>query len=340
MDTSEKHSKEGRSIPKRKMADNNDDDYKKLAGAGSDSPDHEHKNSTQKPNPPRLKSTSSTDFLLQPSSSQRRPRSNSGPSTMSNNSINDVADGETTYPQTPAAGGVRHPPSLQTFRTILGINAIPPTANRPAQNIGTYKRLVDAELKARVQYYTAASIINTGLLAQIVIGAALTALGASNGPHIAITVLGSLNTVIAGGMTYLKGQGLPERLLVYANGLRKVREYLEERERQFMRPDCKLDVDRETRDILRMYEAVRQKAEDSYLREQSGPDADVGKKKTGKKDDDARKDDKGKARDLNDTLPIPDNDGGGSQTGLKDDRNEIANSEPKTTSGGGPIVNK
>lgn len=56
----------------------------------------------------------------------------------------------------------------------------------------------------------------------------------------------------------------------YANGLRKVREYLEERERQFMRSDCKLDVDQEARIILRMYEAVRQKAEDSYSRE-AGP---------------------------------------------------------------------
>ena len=56
----------------------------------------------------------------------------------------------------------------------------------------------------------------------------------------------------------------------YANGLRKVREYLEERERQFMQPDCPLDVERETRIILRMYEAVRQKAEDSYSRE-AGP---------------------------------------------------------------------
>lgn len=254
---------------------------------------------------------------------------------MSDNSINEIADGETTGP---ATGGVRHPPSLQTFRTILGINAIPPTANRPAQNVGTYKRLVDAELKARVQYYSTASIINTGLLAQIVIGAALTALGASNGPHIAITVLGSINTVIAGGMTYLKGQGLPERLLVYANGLRKVREHLEERERQFMRPDCKLDVDRETREILRMYEAVRQKAEDSYMRERSDPDADAEKKKAGKKgDDDARNDDKGKDKAIDDPLPILDNDGGGSQPEMKDGRNEIVSPEPKTTSGGGPI---
>lgn len=244
---------------------------------------------------------------------------------MSDNSINEVADNKATYPQiTPASGsGVQHPPALQTFRTILGINAIPPTADRPAVNIGTYKRIVDAELKARIQYYTTASIINTGLLAQIVIAAALTALGASNGSRIAITVLGAANTIIAGGMTYLKGQGLPERILTYANGLRKVRELLEERERQFMRPDCTLDVDRETRNIIRMYEAVRQKAEDSYLREQADPDGVSGKKSKGngqgkeKESDGAGKDDKGKAKDRSDNLPSPANDDERSQPGPK-----------------------
>lgn len=257
---------------------------------------------------------------------------------MSDNSINEVADNKATYPQTTPASGVHHPPALQTFRTILGINAIPPTADRPAVNIGTYKRIVDAELKARVQYYTTASIINMGLLAQIVIAAALTALGASDGSRIAITVLGAVNTIIAGGMTYLKGQGLPERILAYANGLRKVREHLEERERQFMRPDCTLDVDRETRDIVRMYEAVRQKAEDSYLREpneKSGKSNGKGKGKE-KESDGAGEDDKGKAKDRNDNLSIPAND---NERSPKDGQNEEVSPGAKS-SGGGPIVNK
>lgn len=257
---------------------------------------------------------------------------------MSDNSINEVADNKATYPPTTPASGVHHPPALQTFRTILGINAIPPTADRPAVNIGTYKRIVDAELKARVQYYTTASIINTGLLAQIVIAAALTAVGASDGSRTAITILGAVNTIIAGGMTYLKGQGLPERILAYANGLRKVRELLEERERQFMRPDCTLDVDRETRDIVRMYEAVRQKAEDSYLREpneNSGKSKGKGKGKE-KESDGAGKDDKGKAKDRNDNLSIPAND---DERSPKDGQNEEVSPGPKS-SGGGPIVNK
>ncbi len=189
---------------------------------------------------------------------------------MSHRSILDLEEEEsvpqaTTYPNPPD--------KLKIFRDIVGIHPVPSEPGherRPAENQGTYKRLIDAEIKARLQYYFSSSLINICLLAQIVIAAALTALGAANASHIVIMILGSANTLIAGGMTYLKGQGLPERLMQYANGLRKVREYLEERERQFMRPDCKLDVNQEARVILRMYEAVRQKAEDSYSRE-AGP---------------------------------------------------------------------
>lgn len=189
---------------------------------------------------------------------------------MSQRSILDLEEGE-TLPQ--ATTNPNPPDKLKIFRDIVGIHPVPSEPSherRPAENQGTYKRLIDAEIKARLQYYFSSSLINICLLAQIVIAAALTALGAANASHIVIMILGSVNTVIAGGMTYLKGQGLPERLVQYANGLRKVREYLEERERQFMRPDCKLDVHQEARVILRMYEAVRQKAEDSYSRE-AGP---------------------------------------------------------------------
>lgn len=156
---------------------------------------------------------------------------------------------------------------LKLFRDLVGINPIPPSpksSKRPAENMGTYKRLVDAEAKARVEYYATASAINACLLLQIIVAAALTSLGASSGSHVVITILGAINTVIAGIMTYLKGQGLPTRLLEYANGLRKVREYIEEQERQFTRSDCKLDLDKEVNTIIAMYEAVRQNAEDNY----------------------------------------------------------------------------
>lgn len=109
-----------------------------------------------------------------------------------------------------------------------------------------------------------------------------------------------------------------------------------------MRPDCTLDVDRETRDIVRMYEAVRQKAEDSYLREQAGPDPGKSKgegKGKEKESDGAGKDDEGKAKDRNENLFIPANDDERPQPGPKDSQNEEVSPGPKS-SGGGPIVNK
>jgi hypothetical protein len=157
---------------------------------------------------------------------------------------------------------------LTVFREIVGINPAPALgigkSKRPAPNKGIYQRTCQAESKARLQYYACAATFNTCFLLQIVVAAALTAIGAAKGPHIAVTVLGAVNTVIAGILTYLKGQGLPNRLRQYQSELRKVREYIEERERDFSRLDCKLDLDHEIAIIWRLYEAVRQNNEDNF----------------------------------------------------------------------------
>lgn len=198
----------------------------------------------------------------------------------SRRSILDLEEGE-ALPETPPATAKvdnkgKPNDKLRRFRDLVGINPLVSESSRthrPAENTGTYKRLVDAELKARVEYYATASIINVFLLGQIVIAAALTALGASSGSHIAITVLGSVNTVVAGGMTYLKGQGLPDRLVQYANELRKVREHLEERERQFAQSDCSLNVDEEVEIVLEMYSNARRTAEESASSNWKGANA-------------------------------------------------------------------
>jgi len=156
---------------------------------------------------------------------------------------------------------------LTIFREIVGINPTPAldfaSTQRPAENKGLYRRTCQAESKVRLQYYACAATFNICFLLQIVVAAALTALGAANGPHLAVTVLGAVNTVIAGILTYLKGQGLPNRLRQYQRELRKVREYTEERERDFSRLDCTLNLDDEIAIIYRMYEAVRQNQEDN-----------------------------------------------------------------------------
>lgn len=127
------------------------------------------------------------------------------------------------------------------------------------------------------------TIINVSFLGQIIVAAAITALSAANGSHMAITILGSVNTVVAGIQTYLKGQGLPNRIKQYQFGLRKLREYIEDRERDFSHEDCKLNVDQVISEVSAMYQAVRQTAEDNtpdtYL-----PMEGAGKKLLGQKD--------------------------------------------------------
>ena len=106
-------------------------------------------------------------------------------------------------------------------------------------------------------------MVNTFYMLQIIVGAALTALGAAKGPASAVTFLGAVNTVIAGLLTYLKGQGLPMRLEHYLHLLRTLREHIEARERELMEPDCPLDVDEEIERVTKMYQEIRQTAQDN-----------------------------------------------------------------------------
>ena len=179
------------------------------------------------------------------------------------------------------------PPKLVKFRHMTGIDTPivlhNKTPNRPAKNLGIYARIVSEERKATYQYYTVSFLINFSFMSQIVVAATLTALGASNGSRLWITILGSINTVIAGVQTYLKGQGLPNRIKQYQFGLRKLREFLEDRERDFSDKSCPLNVDKVIADVSAMYQAVRQTAEDNtpdtYL-----PMEGAGKKLLGQKD--------------------------------------------------------
>lgn len=72
-----------------------------------------------------------------------------------------------------------------------------------------------------------------------------------------VTAFGAINTVIAGLLTYLKGSGLPNRIRYYENQWKRVREYIEQRERDFSRQDCKLDVNEVVSAIEDMYEQVK-----------------------------------------------------------------------------------
>ncbi|MCJ1239414.1 hypothetical protein MMC14_007410 [Varicellaria rhodocarpa] len=160
-------------------------------------------------------------------------------------------------------GPMRGRDKLATFRRITGITSgqAHKDEHRPAKNVGIYARVVRNEKQAQDAFKLSSHLINGCLALQLIVAAALTALGAGDGPHAAVTVFGAVNTVIAGFLTYLKGSGLPNRHKFYASSWGKVREYMEQREREFEREDCPLDVEEVIRKVEDMYEEVRQDVE-------------------------------------------------------------------------------
>ncbi|KAK9770026.1 hypothetical protein SCAR479_13285 [Seiridium cardinale] len=162
--------------------------------------------------------------------------------------------------------------SLTMFRLMLGITSSPHLGfaqqNRPAPNIGIYARVVYAEQKSKDSFKIFSLLINCCYFLQIVVAAAVTALGAASANHNAITAFGAINTIMAGLLTFLKGSGLPARYKYYGNEWKKLREFIEAKEREFAREDCELNVYEVVDAIQLMYENVEQEVQintpDSY----------------------------------------------------------------------------
>lgn len=159
---------------------------------------------------------------------------------------------------------------LSLFRHLTGITSHPsmvhahqdPTG-RAAPNLGIYVRVVRNEQDAKRGYKYLSKLFNGSLGLQIVVAAALTALGAAGASHSAVTVFGAINTAIAGLLIFLKGSGLPNRLEYYQAEWKRVREFVEQRERDFSRPGCDLDVYRIVTMVETMYEEVERDLEAS-----------------------------------------------------------------------------
>jgi hypothetical protein len=70
------------------------------------------------------------------------------------------------------------------------------------------------------------------MIIQLCISSALVILGALRQDfHIPIALLGAINGILTGILSLIRGQGLPNRLLQYADQLRRVREDVEWTER-------------------------------------------------------------------------------------------------------------
>ncbi|KAI2615678.1 hypothetical protein GGR54DRAFT_632081 [Hypoxylon sp. NC1633] len=166
--------------------------------------------------------------------------------------------------------------SLTLFRLMVGISTSPylgysessPIGTRPAANIGIYSRVIHSEQKSKDSFKVFSILINGCYFLQIVVAASLTAMGAAGVSHGAVTAFGAINTIIAGLLTFLKGSGLPGRLKYYGNEWKKIREFIEQRERDFSRAGCTLDVFEVVATIDKMYNTTKREIEmntpDSY----------------------------------------------------------------------------
>ncbi|KAJ5157738.1 uncharacterized protein N7482_008838 [Penicillium canariense] len=198
-------------------------------------------------------------------------RSNSGPygsGAPAGNGMPDLEQGGKRFTSMTQDPELLIPPNdkLLIFRALTGIDSVPALTQgghllRTAPNVGIYTRVVTSESQARQAYTIFNYLINTCLGIQIVVAAALTALGAASGPHAAITAFGAINTIVAGILTYLRGSGLPDRLKSYENKWKNIREYIEQREREFCLVGCDLDVQEEVFIVESMYQNVKSEME-------------------------------------------------------------------------------
>lgn len=95
--------------------------------------------------------------------------------------------------------GIQTPPSLS--QTNIGNNGTSPAKHGRSRtdNIGLYQRAKDQERAGRLAYMSTSFISNTLYMLQIILAATFTALSAyKDSNRVTLTVLGALNTVLAG----------------------------------------------------------------------------------------------------------------------------------------------
>ncbi|KAK1625514.1 hypothetical protein BDP81DRAFT_97774 [Colletotrichum phormii] len=129
------------------------------------------------------------------------------------------------------------PSTLLLFRRAVGIN----THLQPADDcdleagrtsaLGIYASTIAVHRHFRTLRILATVLIYSCHATQIVVGGVLTCLGPSAGVHRrSITVLGGVNTVVAGVLTWMKGQGMPDKLKGKEIEFRRLQNWIEETE--------------------------------------------------------------------------------------------------------------
>lgn len=115
------------------------------------------------------------------------------------------------------------------FCKLVGVtpHTTPPGQEHSPHPQSLYARALQRRHNQSFLYVLTATLINGLLLSQVVLGAALTALAASNSSRVLITVFGAANTVIAGIVAFLKSRGQPLRARMFRDDLDRVVDEIE-----------------------------------------------------------------------------------------------------------------
>lgn len=130
-----------------------------------------------------------------------------------------------------------------------------------------FQHRLEAAYHRQTTYYFLVAGATYGMLClQVAIGATVTALGsnADRSARVAVTVLGAINTVIAGLLTFLKSRNQPNRALQFRNGLRGVYEDLWRADSEMLSAQTDAEVDKKVGELWKKYKEVRTEAENNY----------------------------------------------------------------------------
>jgi hypothetical protein len=115
------------------------------------------------------------------------------------------------------------------FCNLMGVtpHTLPPGQSHTPHPQSLYARALSRRRNQSYTYALTATLTNGLLLSQVVLGAALTGLGASDSSRVLITIFGALNTIIAGVVAFLKSRGQPLRSRMFRDDLDRVVDEIE-----------------------------------------------------------------------------------------------------------------
>lgn len=145
-------------------------------------------------------------------------------------------------------------------------------ASNRHRNRGLYDRCISQDMKMRVMYSFSHYMISFLYLLQILVAATLTGLSSyTDTAGVALTTLGAINTVLAGILAWLNGQGMPIRYRRSRDQYREVVRAIEDAERLFSTidymdwaPGSRPTPIGEFNKLYKMYEKARQDQEANY----------------------------------------------------------------------------